>query len=49
MAGIPNSDAVVQHLDLSYGPLPGLAWSYQENPLIAQIAGVPEHGEIQTG
>ncbi|CAL2275644.1 unnamed protein product [Prunus armeniaca] len=26
-------------LDLSYGLPPGLAWPYQENPLIAQIAG----------
>ncbi|CAL2229692.1 unnamed protein product [Prunus armeniaca] len=49
MARIPNSDAVVQQLDLPYGPLPGLAWLYQENPLIAQIAGMPEREEIQAG
>ncbi|CAL8136659.1 unnamed protein product [Prunus armeniaca] len=49
MARIPNSDVVVQQLNLLYGPPPRLAWPYQENPLIAQIAGVPEHGEIQTG
>ncbi|CAL9000803.1 unnamed protein product, partial [Prunus brigantina] len=35
MARIPNPDAVVQQLDLPYGPPPGLAWPYQENPLIA--------------
>ncbi|CAL2246653.1 unnamed protein product [Prunus armeniaca] len=46
---IPNPDAVVQQLDLLYGPPPGLAWPYQENPLITQIAGVPGHGEIQAG
>ncbi|CAL8175146.1 unnamed protein product [Prunus armeniaca] len=49
MTRIPNLDAVVQQLDLPYGPSPGLAWSYQENPLIAQIAGMLWHGEIQTG
>ncbi|CAL2259627.1 unnamed protein product [Prunus armeniaca] len=49
MAKIPNSDMVVQQLDLPYGPSPGLAWPYQENPLIAQIAGIPGHGEIQAG
>ncbi|CAL2228340.1 unnamed protein product [Prunus armeniaca] len=49
MAKIPNPDAVVQQLDLPYGPPPGLAWPYQENPLIAQIAGMPEREEIQTG
>ncbi|CAL8172982.1 unnamed protein product [Prunus armeniaca] len=32
------SKAIAQ-LDLSYGLPPGLAWPYQENPLIAQIAG----------
>ncbi|CAL8174381.1 unnamed protein product [Prunus armeniaca] len=47
IAKIPNPDAVVQQLDLPYGPLPELAWPYQENPLIAQIAGMPERGEIQ--
>ncbi|KAL6269663.1 hypothetical protein ACE6H2_026574 [Prunus campanulata] len=47
MARIPNPDAVVQQLDLPYGPPPGLAWPYQENPLIAQIAGVPGPEEIQ--
>ncbi|KAI5338468.1 hypothetical protein L3X38_017739 [Prunus dulcis] len=36
MARIPNPDAVVQQLDLNYGPPPGLAWPYQENPLVAQ-------------
>ncbi|CAL2257138.1 unnamed protein product [Prunus armeniaca] len=46
MAKIPNPDAVVQQLDLPYGPPPGLAWPYQENPLITQIAGILEHGEI---
>ncbi|CAL2239198.1 unnamed protein product [Prunus armeniaca] len=49
MARIPNSDVVVQQLDLPYGPPPGLAWPYQENPLIAQIDGMPRHGEIQAG
>ncbi|CAL8084346.1 unnamed protein product [Prunus armeniaca] len=49
IARIPNPDAVVQQLDLPYGPPPGLAWPYQENPLIAQIAGIPGHGEIQAG
>ncbi len=49
MARIPNPDVVVQQLDLPYGPPPGLAWPYQENPLIAQIAGVQGHGEIQAG
>ncbi|CAL9017940.1 unnamed protein product [Prunus brigantina] len=49
MARIPNPDAVVQQLDLPYGPPPGLAWPYQENPLIAQIAGIPGHGEVQAG
>ncbi|CAL2270535.1 unnamed protein product [Prunus armeniaca] len=49
MARIPNPDAVVQQLDLPYGPPPGLAWPYQENPLIAQIVGMPERGEIQAG
>ncbi|CAL2229811.1 unnamed protein product [Prunus armeniaca] len=48
-ARIPNPDDVVQQLDLPYGPPPGLAWPYQENPLIAQIAGMPERGEIQGG
>ncbi|CAL2246870.1 unnamed protein product [Prunus armeniaca] len=47
MAKIPNPDVVVQQLDLPYGPPPGLAWPYQENPLIAQIAEMPEHEEIQ--
>ncbi|CAL2259837.1 unnamed protein product [Prunus armeniaca] len=46
IAKIPNSDAVVQQLDLPYGPPPGLAWPCQENPLIAQITRMPEHGEI---
>ncbi|CAL8173638.1 unnamed protein product [Prunus armeniaca] len=41
MARIPNPDDVIQQLDLPYGPPPGLAWPYQENPLIAQIAEVP--------
>ncbi|CAL8153035.1 unnamed protein product [Prunus armeniaca] len=49
MAKIPNPDAVIQQLDLPYGPPPGLAWPYQENPLITQIAGIPGHGEIQVG
>ncbi|CAL8169764.1 unnamed protein product [Prunus armeniaca] len=49
IARIPNPDAVVQQLDLPYGPPPGLAWPYQENPLIAQIAGMPERGEVQAG
>ncbi|CAL9009181.1 unnamed protein product, partial [Prunus brigantina] len=49
MARIPNPDAVVQQLDLPYGPPPGLAWPYQENPLIAQIAGIPGLGEVQAG
>ncbi|CAL2229303.1 unnamed protein product [Prunus armeniaca] len=49
MARIPNPDVVVQQLDLPYGPPPGLAWPYQENPLIAQIAGILAHGEIQAG
>ncbi|CAL8992220.1 unnamed protein product, partial [Prunus brigantina] len=44
-----HGSVVVQQLDLPYGPPPGLVWPYQENPLIAQIAGVPEHGEIQAG
>ncbi|CAL2255558.1 unnamed protein product [Prunus armeniaca] len=48
MARIPNPNTVVQQLDLPYGPPPGLAWQYKENPFIAQIARVPEHGEIQT-
>ncbi|CAL2276890.1 unnamed protein product [Prunus armeniaca] len=30
IARIPNPDAVVQQLDLPYGPLPELAWPYQE-------------------
>ncbi|CAL2228296.1 unnamed protein product [Prunus armeniaca] len=47
MARIPNLDVVVQQLNLPYGPPPGLAWPYQENHLIAQIAGIPGHGEIQ--
>ncbi|XP_016648289.1 PREDICTED: uncharacterized protein LOC107880712 [Prunus mume] len=47
IARIPNSDAVVQQLDLPYGPPPGLAWPYQENPLIAQIAGMLARREIQ--
>ncbi|CAL9025003.1 unnamed protein product [Prunus brigantina] len=49
MARIPNPDAVVQQLDLPYGPPPGLAWPYQENPFIAQIAGIPWLGEVQAG
>ncbi|CAL9025190.1 unnamed protein product [Prunus brigantina] len=49
MARIPNPDVVVQQLDLPYGPPLGLAWPYQENPLIAQIAGILRHGEIQAG
>ncbi|CAL8155835.1 unnamed protein product [Prunus armeniaca] len=49
MARIPNPDAVVQQLDLPYGPPPGLTWPYLENPLIAQIAGMPEREEIQAG
>ncbi|CAL2260679.1 unnamed protein product [Prunus armeniaca] len=49
IARIPNPDAVVQQLDLPYGPPPGLAWPYQENPLIAQIAWMPEREEIQAG
>ncbi|CAL9000270.1 unnamed protein product [Prunus brigantina] len=49
MARIPNPDTAVQQLDLPHGPPPGLVWPYQENPLIAQIAGVPGHGEIQAG
>ncbi|CAL9017437.1 unnamed protein product, partial [Prunus brigantina] len=49
MARIPNPDTVVQQLDLPYGPPPGLAWPYQENPLIAQIAGIPWLGEVQAG
>ncbi|CAL2239191.1 unnamed protein product [Prunus armeniaca] len=49
MARIPNLDVVVQQLDLPYGPPPGLAWPYQENLLIAQIAGIPGRGEIQPG
>ncbi|CAL9001802.1 unnamed protein product [Prunus brigantina] len=49
MARIPNPDAVVQQLDLPYGPPPGLAWPYQENPFIAQIAGIPGLGEVQAG
>ncbi|CAL8151513.1 unnamed protein product [Prunus armeniaca] len=35
IARIPNPNAVVQQLDLPYSPPPGLAWPYQENPLIA--------------
>ena len=49
MARIPNPDAVVQQLDLPYGPPPGLEWPYQENALVAQVAGVPDHREIQAG
>ncbi|CAL9001125.1 unnamed protein product [Prunus brigantina] len=49
IARIPNPDVVVQQLDLPYGLPPGLAWTYQENPLIAQIAGIPGRGEIQAG
>ncbi|CAL8152692.1 unnamed protein product [Prunus armeniaca] len=49
VARIPNPDVVVQQLELPSGPPPGLAWPYQENPLIAQIAGMPGHGEIQVG
>ncbi|CAL2255413.1 unnamed protein product [Prunus armeniaca] len=49
MARIPNQDVVIQQLDLPYGPPPGLAWPYQENPIIAQMAGIPGHGEIQAG
>ncbi|CAL9018576.1 unnamed protein product [Prunus brigantina] len=50
MARIPNPDVVVQQLDLSHGPPLGLAWSHQENPFIAQMAGnqpepqpIPQH------
>ena len=46
MARIPNPDPVIQQLDLPYGPPPGLAWPYQENAIVAQIAGVPDHREI---
>ena len=49
MARISNTDVVVQQLDLPYGPPLGLAWPYQENPLIAQIAEVQGHGEIRAG
>ncbi|CAL9011775.1 unnamed protein product [Prunus brigantina] len=49
MARIPNPALVVQQLDLPFGPPLGLAWPYQENPLIAQIAGIPGQGEIQAG
>ncbi|CAL9010829.1 unnamed protein product [Prunus brigantina] len=49
MARIPNPAFVVQQLDLPFGPPLGLAWPYQENPLIAQIAGIPGQGEIQAG
>ncbi|CAL8119092.1 unnamed protein product [Prunus armeniaca] len=49
MTIIPNPDVVVQQLDLPYGPSPRLAWPYQENPIIAKIAGIPRHGEIQAG
>ncbi|CAL2260310.1 unnamed protein product [Prunus armeniaca] len=49
MARIPNPDEVVQQLDLPYGPPPGLAWPYHENPLVAQIAGIPERGGLQAG
>ena len=49
MARNPNPDPVIQQLDLPYGPPPGLIWPYQENPLVAQIAGVPSHTEIQAG
>ncbi|CAL9012721.1 unnamed protein product, partial [Prunus brigantina] len=47
MARIPNPYVVVQQLDLPHGPPPGLVWPYQENPIIAQITGIPGHGEIQ--
>ncbi|CAL9001591.1 unnamed protein product [Prunus brigantina] len=47
MARITNPNDVVQQLDLPYGPPPRLAWPY--NPLIAQIAGMLERGEIQAG
>ncbi|CAL9000844.1 unnamed protein product [Prunus brigantina] len=46
IARIPNPDVVVQQLDLPFGPPPRLAWPYQENPLIAQIAGIPRYGEV---
>ncbi|CAL2259895.1 unnamed protein product [Prunus armeniaca] len=49
VARIPNPDTVVRQLDLPYSPPPGLAGPYQENPLIAQIAGMPKCGEIQSG
>ncbi|CAL2228306.1 unnamed protein product [Prunus armeniaca] len=48
MARIPNLDVVVQQVDLPYGPPPGLAWPYQENPLVAQIAGIPGYGQWRT-
>ena len=40
---------MVQQLELPFGPPPGLAWSYQESPLIVQLAGLLGHGEIQAG
>lgn len=43
----PNPDLVVQQLDLPFGPPPGFIWPYQKNPLIAQIAGIPEQAGIQ--
>ncbi|CAL9019199.1 unnamed protein product, partial [Prunus brigantina] len=49
MARIPNPNVVVQQLDLPYGPPPGLAWPYQEKPIVAQITGVLGHEEIQAG
>ncbi|CAL8119903.1 unnamed protein product [Prunus armeniaca] len=47
MARIPNPNVVVQQLDLPNDPPLVLAWPYQENPLIAQIARILGHGEIQ--
>ncbi|CAL9005278.1 unnamed protein product, partial [Prunus brigantina] len=44
-----RKDREADTLDLPFGPPPGLAWPYQENPLIAQIAGMLGHGEIQAG
>ncbi|KAI5343915.1 hypothetical protein L3X38_011791 [Prunus dulcis] len=49
IARIPNLDAVVQLPDLPYGPPPRLAWPYQENLLITQIAEIPRRGENQAG
>lgn len=42
-----NLDAVVQQLDLIFGAPPGLAWPYQEDPVIAQMMGEPEPIVIQ--